>query len=254
MSTALKITNLSVKYGRLEALKNVSLTVSEGDYLGIIGPNGGGKTTLISAIIGAVSPEEGTVEIFGDKSVRARRLLGYVPQFSGVSRDFPITAREVVATAFLKNGLHPFSSVGKSDIKKAEGYLERLDLTKLAGRSVSDLSGGEFQRLLIARALASEPKMLVLDEPVSNVDPKSREMIYALLEKLNKEGMTVLMVTHDLLAISGAVRSIACLNRTLVYHGEPKITDEISHSMYGCPVDLIAHGVSHRVLGGHSHD
>lgn len=254
MSTALKITNLSVKYGRLEALKNVSLTVSEGDYLGIIGPNGGGKTTLISAIIGAVSPDEGTVEIFGDKSARARRLLGYVPQFSGVSRDFPITAREVVATAFLKNGLHPFSSVGKSDIKKAEGFLERLDLAKLAERSVSDLSGGEFQRLLIARALASEPKMLVLDEPVSNVDPKSREMIYALLEKLNKEGMTVLMVTHDLLAISSAVRSIACLNRTLVYHGEPKITDEISHAMYGCPVDLIAHGVSHRVFGGHSHD
>ncbi len=254
MSTALKITGLSVNYGRLEALKNVSLTVDVGDYLGIIGPNGGGKTTLISSIIGSASPSEGTIEIFGDKSPRARRLLGYVPQFSGVSRDFPITAREVVATAFLKSGLHPFSSVGKSDIKKAEGYLEKLGLTELSERSVSDLSGGEFQRLLTARALAAEPKMLVLDEPVSNVDPKSREMIYSLLERLNKDGMTILMVTHDLLAISSAVRSIACLNRTLVYHGEPKITDEISHAMYGCPVDLIAHGVSHRVLGGHSHD
>lgn len=254
MSEALKITDLSVNYGNVEALKSVTLTVNEGDYLGIIGPNGGGKTTLISAITGSVKTESGKIEIFGKTGAAARRFLGYVPQFSGVCRDFPITALETVESAFVKNGLHPFFRFSKSDREKALSYLDKLGLSKLSERSVSDLSGGEFQRLLIARALASEPKMLVLDEPVSNVDPKSREMIYALLENLNKEGMTILMVTHDLLAISSAVRSIACLNRTLVYHGEPKITDEISHAMYGCPVDLIAHGVSHRVLGGHSHD
>jgi zinc transport system ATP-binding protein len=254
MTEALKIKDLSVSYGSVAALSDVSLTVHEGEYLGIIGPNGGGKTTLISAVTGLLRPDSGTVTIFGEEGKKARGVIGYVPQNSKVSRDFPITVTETVMTAFLKGGAHPFKRFNENYRKKALSYLEMLGLSDLAKRNVSALSGGEFQRLLIARALATEPKLLVLDEPVSNVDPKSREVIYSLLESLNKSGQTILMVTHDLFAISSAVGSIACLNRTLVYHGEPKITDEISHAMYGCPVDLIAHGVSHRVLGGHSHD
>lgn len=254
MTEALKITNLTVSYGSYKALSDVSLTVHEGEYLGIIGPNGGGKTTLISAVTGIIKPDSGTIAIFGADGRKARGVIGYVPQNSKVSRDFPITVSETVMTAFLRGGAHPFRRFNSDDKQKALSYLEKLGLTQLADRNVSELSGGEFQRLLIARALATEPKLLVLDEPVSNVDPKSREVIYSLLGSLNKSGQTILMVTHDLFAISSAVGSIACLNRTLVYHGEPKITDEISHAMYGCPVDLIAHGVSHRVLGGHSHD
>lgn len=254
MTEALKITNLTVSYGSYKALSDVSLTVHEGEYLGIIGPNGGGKTTLISAVTGIIKPDSGTIAIFGADGRKARGVIGYVPQNSKVSRDFPITVSETVMTAFLRGGAHPFRRFNSDDKQKALSYLEKLGLTQLADRNVSELSGGEFQRLLIARALATEPKLLVLDEPVSNVDPKSREVIYSLLESLNKSGQTILMVTHDLFAISSAVGSIACLNRTLVYHGKPKITDEISHAMYGCPVDLIAHGVSHRVLGGHSHD
>lgn len=254
MTEALKITDLSVSYGDVDAIQDINLTVSEGEYLGIIGPNGGGKTTLISAITGIIRPDSGSVRIFGEEGRAARSNIGYVPQNSKVSRDFPITVSETVMTAFLKGGAHPFKRFDSSDRKKALSYLEKLGLSELSERNVSALSGGEFQRLLIARALAGEPRLLVLDEPVSNVDPKSREVIYSLLESLNKEGQTILMVTHDLFAISSAVGSIACLNRTLVYHGAPKITDEISHAMYGCPVDLIAHGVSHRVLGGHSHD
>lgn len=254
MTEALKITDLSVSYGDVDAIQDINLTVSEGEYLGIIGPNGGGKTTLISAITGIIRPDSGSVRIFGEEGRAARSNIGYVPQNSKVSRDFPITVSETVMTAFLKGGAHPFKRFDSSDREKALSYLEKLGLSELSERNVSALSGGEFQRLLIARALAGEPRLLVLDEPVSNVDPKSREVIYSLLESLNKEGQTILMVTHDLFAISSAVGSIACLNRTLVYHGAPKITDEISHAMYGCPVDLIAHGVSHRVLGGHSHD
>lgn len=254
MTEALKITDLSVSYGDVDAIQDINLTVSEGEYLGIIGPNGGGKTTLISAITGIIRPDSGSVRIFGEEGRAARSNIGYVPQNSKVSRDFPITVSETVMTAFLKGGAHPFRRFDSSDREKALSYLEKLGLSELSERNVSALSGGEFQRLLIARALAGEPRLLVLDEPVSNVDPKSRKVIYSLLESLNKEGQTILMVTHDLFAISSAVGSIACLNRTLVYHGAPKITDEISHAMYGCPVDLIAHGVSHRVLGGHSHD
>lgn len=254
MNTALKITDLSVSYGEVDALEHVSLEVKEGEYLAVIGPNGGGKTTLISSILGTVKKKHGDIRIFGEDGAKNRSLLGYVPQNSNVSRSFPITVSETVMTAFLKKGLHPFKKFTSDDREKALKYLQMLDLAHLSERNVSELSGGEFQRLLIARALASDPKMLVLDEPVSNVDPKSRETIYSLLGKLNKDGLTILMVTHDLFAVSSFVGSIACLNRTLVYHGEPKITDEISHAMYGCPVDLIAHGVSHRVLGGHSHD
>lgn len=254
MNTALKITDLSVSYGEVDALEHVSLEVKEGEYLAVIGPNGGGKTTLISSILGTVKKKHGDIRIFGEDGPKNRSLLGYVPQNSNVSRSFPITVSETVMTAFLKKGLHPFKKFTSDDREKALKYLKMLDLAPLSERNVSELSGGEFQRLLIARALASDPKMLVLDEPVSNVDPKSRETIYSLLGKLNKDGLTILMVTHDLFAVSSFVGSIACLNRTLVYHGEPKITDEISHAMYGCPVDLIAHGVSHRVLGGHSHD
>lgn len=254
MNTALKITDLSVSYGEVDALEHVSLEVKEGEYLAVIGPNGGGKTTLISSILGTVKKKHGDIRIFGEDWAKNRSLLGYVPQNSNVSRSFPITVSETVMTAFLKKGLHPFKKFTSDDREKALKYLQMLDLAPLSERNVSELSGGEFQRLLIARALASDPKMLVLDEPVSNVDPKSRETIYSLLGKLNKDGLTILMVTHDLFAVSSFVGSIACLNRTLVYHGEPKITDEISHAMYGCPVDLIAHGVSHRVLGGHSHD
>lgn len=254
MTEALKITDLSVSYGDVDAIQNINLTVNEGEYLGIIGPNGGGKTTLISAITGIIRPDSGSIRIFGAEGRAARCNIGYVPQNSKVSRDFPITVSETVMTAFLKGGAHPFKRFGSSDRKKASFYLEKLGISELSERNVSALSGGEFQRLLIARALAGEPRLLVLDEPVSNVDPKSREVIYSLLESLNKEGQTILMVTHDLFAVSSAVGSIACLNRTLVYHGAPKITDEISHAMYGCPVDLIVHGVSHRVLGGRKHD
>lgn len=258
MTDAVKVSGLSLSYGENQALSDINLTVRKGEYLGIIGPNGGGKTTLISAILGTHKPDCGKVEILGGSNLKNRRYTGYVPQNSGLSRSFPISVIETVMTAFLKNGFNPLRRFNNADREKALKCLSKLELISLASRNVSELSGGEFQRLLIARALAKDPEILILDEPVSNVDPKSRETIYSLLASLNKEGMTILMVTHDLLAISSAVGSIACLNRTLVYHGVPKITDEISHAMYGCPVDLIAHGVSHRVLdchgGGHHHD
>ena len=166
MTEALKITDLSVSYGDVEAIQNINLTVNEGEYLGIIGPNGGGKTTLISAVTGLIRPDSGTVRIFGEEGRAARSNIGYVPQNSKVSRDFPITVSETVMTAFLKGGAHPFRRFDSSDRKKALSYLEKLGLSELSERNVSALSGGEFQRLLIARALAGEPRLLVLDEPV----------------------------------------------------------------------------------------
>lgn len=252
VSNAIQIKNLSVNYRHTRALSDVCLDVPEGDFLGIIGPNGGGKSTLLKAILGLVPAACGNIEVFGGERKQNRTVIGYVPQFSTVDRSFPISALEVVLTAFLKGPMHPFFHYKDEHKKAAMAALERVGMQDLAGRQISELSGGEFQRLLIARALATDPKILLLDEPTASVDPASREHIYKLLTEINKS-VTIVMVTHDLMAISSEVTSIACLNQTLVYHGDPQLDENTVNNMYGCPVDLIAHGVPHRVLGNHYH-
>lgn len=253
VENAIKIENLSVNYRHTRALRDVCFDVAEGEFLGIIGPNGGGKSTLLKAILGLVPLAHGKIEIFGSEKKRNHAVIGYVPQFSTVDRTFPVSAQEVVLTAFLKGPIHPFFYYKDEHRKAAMAALKRVGIEDLAARQISELSGGEFQRLLIARALATQPKILLLDEPTASVDPASREQIYELLTDIN-ESVTIIMVTHDLMAISSEVTSIACLNETLVYHGEPQLDENTVNSMYGCPVDLIAHGVPHRVLGKHKHD
>lgn len=246
---AIHIENLSVAYRNAVALTNVCLDVVEGEFLGIIGPNGGGKTTLLKSILGLVPVRSGKISVFG-AGKHTPRGIGYVPQSSSVDRAFPISVLEVVLTSFLEGPIHPFFRYRPEHRKRAMELLEKVGIAELAQRQISQLSGGEFQRLLIARALGSSPKILLLDEPTASVDPSSREHIYELLAELNKE-ITILLVTHDMMAVSSQVTSIACLNHTLIYHGEPELTEDTVSQMYGCPVDLIAHGVPHRVLGGH---
>lgn len=252
MKEAITVDHLSVSYGKNEVLSDVCMHVEEGEFLGIIGPNGGGKSTLLRALLGTV-PHSGTVSVFGEPVRRMLPAIGYVPQFAAFDRAFPIRVGEVVRTAYLGAGLHPFRCFGVKDTEKTETVLSEVGLAGFSERLVSDLSGGEFQRLLIARALAGEPKILLLDEPTASVDPATRAKIYELLSERNEAGMTVVLVTHDLLAISSSVKKLACLSRTLVYHGEPQIDEKVSTAMYGCPVDLIAHGAPHRVLRPHSH-
>jgi len=253
MSNILSIKNLTVKYEQVLALDRINLQVKEGDFLAIIGPNGGGKTTFLKAVLGLVKKESGEILIENRSIEKNRHLIGYVPQFSLVDRKFPISVLEVVMTGVLKPGLHLFYKYSKEDKKVALEKLDMVGIKHLANRQIADLSGGEFQRLLIARALATNPKILFLDEPTASVDPHSKEQIYEVLATLNKD-ITIVMVTHDLLAITKTVKNIACLNRTLIYHGEPVLTETVVNQMYGCPVDLIAHGVPHRVLGEHTHD
>ncbi len=253
MSAAVHIEGLSVFYGRTAALTDVCLDVGEGEYLGIIGPNGGGKSTLLKAILGLIAPTSGTVEVFGKKPGGGRAPVGYVPQFASVDKRFPITLTDVVLSGRLPKGLAPFFAYTGRDRETARALIERVGLSALAKRRISDLSGGEFQRMLIARALAVEPRLLLLDEPTASVDAAARAQIYELLFELNRE-MTIILVTHDLLAVSSQVRRLACLNGSLVYHGEPELNENAVNALYGCPVDLIAHGVPHRVLkehGGH---
>lgn len=250
---AVHIDNLSVYYGRTPALTGVCLDVPDGEYLGIIGPNGSGKSSLLKAILGLVPLAGGTVQIYGESPVKSKNPVGYVPQFAALYKGFPITLLEVVLTGRLRPGLSPFFSYTKKDREKARELLDRVGLSGLADRQISELSGGEFQKMLIARALAVSPKLLLLDEPTASVDAASRDQIYSLLASLNKH-MTIILVTHDLLAISSQVHSLACLSGRLVYHGRPELTKNIVNSLYGCPVDLIAHGVPHRVLEEHGEE
>lgn len=246
----LSIKNLTVRYENLIAIDNINLEVENGDFLAIIGPNGGGKTTFLKAILGLLKMENGEILIAGKSLEKNRHLIGYVPQFSLVDRKFPISVLEVVMTGILKPGLHPFFKYSKLNKELALEKLKLVGIENLADRQIADLSGGEFQRLLIARALATEPQILFLDEPTASVDPKSTEQIYDVLNKIN-ETITIVMVTHDLFAVSKRVKNIACLNKTLVYHGGSKLTEEVVNHMYNCPVELIAHGVPHRVLDEH---
>lgn len=247
---AVCVDNLTVMYEQTPAIAGVCLDVEVGEYLGIIGPNGGGKTTLLKTILGIVTPVSGKIEIFGRKPGKAGQLLGYVPQITALDKSFPITVHEVVLTGTLNPKLSLFHKYSKSDMEKVDELLERVGIYKLKGRMISELSGGEFQKMLIARALAIDPKLLLLDEPTASVDASARDQIFSMLSELNNS-MTIILVTHDLLAVSSHVKSLACLNGRLVYHGSTELNEEVVKTLYGCPIDLIAHGVPHRVLKEH---
>lgn len=246
----IKIDHLTVNYGETIALRDISMQVQEGEFLGIIGPNGGGKSTLLKAILGLVATPAGKVQVFGKSPSHLRGEIGYVPQFAYMDRKFPISVFEVALLGRTPARLSAFHQYSQTDRQVVMQQLEKVGIAHLSTRQIGELSGGEFQRLLIARALAVDPKLLLLDEPTASVDAVSREKIYNLLDELNQT-MTIIMVTHDLFAVSSKVRKLACLNGTLVYHGEPQLQAEIVNQLYGCPVDLIAHGVPHRVLGEH---
>lgn len=244
---AIDVQDLSVEYDSSAVLKDVNFVVEEGDFLGIMGPNGGGKTTLLKTLLGLISPDRGEVKIFGRSPDEIKGEIGYVPQHSKFDADFPITVHEVVMMGRLYD-----SSLGSSYSEKDEEIgtkaLEKVKMSDRKNSQISELSGGQLQRVLIARALAVEPEILLLDEPTASVDEKVKANIYDILAEMNEAGETIVLSTHDIGVISSRVKSIACLNKDFVYHGEGKITAEDLEETYGCPVDLIAHGQPHRVF------
>lgn len=230
--------NLSVYYDKNSALTNISLDIVEGEYVGIIGPNGGGKSTFLKAVTGLIPTSSGNVEIYGNNIKKRKTVIGYVPQFSTLDKSFPITLLEVVMAGCLKRGKSLFYKYTKEDKKNAMELIKKVGMENLQNRRISELSGGEFQRMLIARALAVNPSILFLDEPTASVDIASRNQIYTLLSELNKS-MTIILVTHDLLAISSEVSRLICINKKLIYNGKPEITEKIVNNLYGCPLNII---------------
>jgi zinc transport system ATP-binding protein len=244
-----RLKNVWVHYDSVAILEAVDLSVKQDDFLGIIGPNGGGKTTLLKVILGLVKPSRGAVTVLGSTPERNRKFIGYIAQSSLFDHDFPISVLEVVLMGrYGKVGLiKRFSNEDKMLALKA---LETVEMLDYKDRQIGRLSGGEQQRVFIARALVAEPKMLLLDEPTTGVDTPMQTEFYELLAKL-KRTMAIVLVSHDISAVSVYVDSIACLNHQLYYHGSKEIGPEILEATYKCPVQMIAHGVPHRVLKEH---
>ena len=233
-------------YGREVVLDHVDLEIQPRDFLAIIGPNGGGKTTLLKVMLGLLKPWSGEVVTHLPPG---RGRLGYVPQFSTFDKNFPLRIADLVLMGTLgRRGL--LARYSHEDREAAQQALARLGLEDVARAHVAEVSGGQLQRALIARALVSDPAILFLDEPTASIDAESRGSLMGLLEELNRE-IPIVVVTHDVTSIAPMVRRIACINRRLFYHGGPELTHEVLEETYGCPVELVAHGVPHRVL--HSH-
>ena len=245
----ISIQHLWAGYDGEPVLEDIDLSVKELDFIGLIGPNGGGKTTLLRVLLGLLPPMRGEVRLLGKSVKEGRRYVGYVPQSIELDRDFPVSVWDVTRMGRLgrRGVLERFTTEDDDVVAVA---LRQVDMLHLRDHPIGELSGGQRQRAYIARALATEPRILLLDEPMASVDPQARTSIYELLKHLN-EHITILMVSHDMSAISAYVKTVGCLNRWLFYHGEKQITPEMLEAAYQCPIDLIAHGVPHRVFPEH---
>ena len=252
------IEQVAFSYNGQVVLENVDLKIYEGDFVAMIGPNGGGKTTLLKLILGLLAPSKGSIHIFDRPPQKASYLIGYVPQDIHINQNFPITAMDVVLMGKLLPGKR-WQRNPLKDRQEAITALRHMEMEAFADTKIGELSGGQRQRIYIARALVTKPRLLLLDEPTASIDSKGQTDFFKLLEALNKE-LTILMVSHDLLAISRHVKSVACVNRHLHYHHHAEITGDMLEIMYPCtveevcPVELVAHGLPHRVLKDHKTD
>ncbi len=249
MDPVVDLRDVWLRYDDKVILESINLVVEERDFLGIIGPNGGGKTTLLKIILGLIKPSRGKVRVFGGPPERSRRLIGYVPQIRQLDTAFPITVWDIVETGRLGHS-KPLRRYNLKDKEMVNTALEKVDMMKYKDHAIGKLSGGERQRVFIARALASEPKLLLLDEPTASIDKRLDTRFWEFLNLL-KSKLPIILVTHDISAVSIYVDKIACLNRKLFYQGTKEIKPEIWAETYQCPVEMIAHGLPHRVIKEH---
>lgn len=244
------IDNLEVGYEEKIVLHHVNLTIYEKDFLGIIGPNGGGKTTLIKSIMGLKEIQKGQIEFYKNGTKVNHIGIGYLPQYNQVDKRFPINVEEVVLS-----GLEPPKNIWKRYTGKQKQQVRetimKMGLSGLEKRSIGTLSGGQLQRALLARAVVSQPDLLILDEPDTYIDKKFEAHLYDLLTEINKDS-AIILVSHDLGSVIQNVRSIACVNETVDYHPQNDISEDWIQNRMGCPIELIGHGdLPHRVLKNH---
>jgi zinc transport system ATP-binding protein len=247
MAYLFEMYSLSASYGANVVLHDVDFKVNENDYIGVIGPNGGGKTTLLRVILGLVKPAEGKI-VFNNELLNGNSI-GYLPQMSTGDINYPVTVTDIVLSG-LMIGKGIISRMSASDKKKADTVIEELGLAGMSKSTLNELSGGQIQRVFLGRAIIGNPRLLLLDEPGNFVDTTFENDFYEKLRVLNKR-MAILMVSHDVGTISSHIKSFACVNRSLHYHPSNEITNE-DLLAYGCPIQLVTHGdVPHTVLKYH---
>jgi zinc transport system ATP-binding protein len=249
MTAVVELEDIGYGHDTVRVLEHITLAVPPGDFLGIIGPNGSGKTTLIRLMLGLASPNTGRVRLFGTApgAFRQWERLGYVPQRLMIDAGLPATVEEVVATGLIPTrGPFPWSGrrAGADGVRRVAAALARVGMDTHRGIKIGALSAGQQQRVFIARALVTDPELLILDEPTASVDPEVQTSFYALLHHLNRErGVTLILVSHDTGVVAKEVSQLACLNRRLVFHGPPAafLSDAALSALYGPTVRLVDH-------------
>lgn len=240
----LEIKHLEAGYGNHTILRNINLTVYSNDFLGIIGPNGGGKTTLVKTIVGLLKPFSGEIKF---DSSKGKPAIGYMPQINHIDKKFPILAEEVVASGLLSEKDWP-----KNEKEyRVNQVIYELGLTPFAYKPIGELSGGQLQRVLLARSIVNRPELLILDEPSSYVDPQFELHFYELLQEIN-DRTAIILVSHDIGTLLSMVKNIACVNETLDYHAGTDVDNQWLEKHFDCPFDIIGHGdIPHRILKKH---
>ena len=245
MRPFVELEGVGVAYGEVRVLDGINLTVEPGDFLGIIGPNGSGKTTLLRVMLGLLEPQAGSVRLFGQPPATFRewRRLGYVPQRAALDPSLPVTVSEVVATGLVAS-LGLFQRIGRRERVRVKDALSRVGMEAHGLTRIGALSTGQQQRVLIARALVSDPERIILDEPTGGVDPEAQTSFYAMLHHLNREReVTLILVSHDIGVVAKEVTKLACLNRRLIFHGRPGdfLSDAALTALYGPAVRIVSH-------------
>lgn len=251
MDKIIQLDDVFAGYGGKAVLRNVNLSVYEKDFLGIIGPNGGGKTTLIKLILGLLRPLSGNIRFYHSEREVRELTMGYLPQYSSIDNKFPISVYEVVLSGLSKQKpmLRSFS---KEQHEQAREVVNRMGLEGLERRAIGQLSGGQLQRALLGRAIVSSPDVVILDEPSTYIDKRFEAKLYELLEEINRE-RAIILVSHDIGTVLQNVKSIACVNETLHYHSDAEVPSEWLEEHFGCPIELLGHGeLPHRILKEHS--
>ena len=254
MKKLIELENITVGYdNKPKVLNDISLTIYEDDFLGVIGPNGGGKTTLLKTILRLLKPESGSISFY-DKGEQVPSLnIGYLPQINQIDKKFPVSVSEVMLSGITPNKKYfrRYSSVEKKRVKEVAA---QLGINSLLQRAIGELSGGQLQRVLLGRAIIDNPKLIILDEPSTYVDKLFETDFYKMLGEINKE-IAIMLVSHDVGTIISLVKNIACVNLGLHYHSGSDISQEwLTNAYETCPIELIGHGsFPHRVLLDHDH-
>ena len=247
VENAVEMEKVSVIFNKQPVLEDINLSIKINDFIAIIGPNGGGKSTLLKIILGLIKVDQGKIIIFGNQPGNPSNPIGYLPQHVSFDPDFPINVFDTVLSGRYHGLLKNYSDV---DREKVSNALKEVDMLKMKDRQISRLSGGQMQRVFIARAIVQEPKLLLLDEPMASIDPEMQNSFYNLLSRLRNK-MAIVLVSHDVGAVSSHVDNIACLNQKLYYHGSVENAAGPLEKMYKCPIDLLSHGIPHRILKKH---